>query len=134
MTTDEERDEAGIFNELPPSYQNLLRYENNFDVTQNRNYENNFDVTQNRNYSNCNLCESCHSQSRQTIRLLNKLCNILESFDVNVVFHSSIRLILFILLVSCYLLYWWLSSAVNGPTDKIHTLNEKVCADDNVKP
>ena len=120
MSTDEERDEAGIYNDLPPSYQNLLRYPNNLDVTQDR------------HYSNCNLCESCHSQSKQITRLLNKLCKILESFDVNVMFHSSIRLILFILLVSCYLLYWWISSAVYGPTDKIDNSNGKVCSDDNI--
>ena len=119
MTTANERDEAEINNDLPPSYQNLLRHQNNLDDTQDR------------NYSNCNLCESCHSQSRQTTRLLNRLCKILESFDVNVVFHSSIRLILFLLFVSCYLLYWWVSSAVYGPTNKIVNPNEKVCADDN---
>ena len=131
MTTDNGVDETGIYKDLPPSYQNLLRQQSNASDS-NLFLINSSPVTHNRPEINCSLCQCCHNQAKQNIKLLTRLCHTLECYDINVQSHSGVRLIVIILFFTAYFLYLWGSAVNNGYEPTVNNEMEKIFADLNI--
>ena len=111
MGVDIERDETGIRDDLPPSYQTLLgQHTNDNEVS-----------TQNRNYINCELCKRCLSEAKQKTGLLIRHCRILEAFSVNIQGYLAIQLVLILFIALSYFYYLW----KNTPTKEHKFCNNK---------
>lgn len=102
MSTNERNETRNLY-DLPPSYRELLRRQenaNNSDLS----LTNNSAISQNLNYLDCKLCGSCHNHTRHIIRLLNRLCITMQSFSVNVTAFLNLYFILtFFFAMGCVL-------------------------------
>ena len=115
-----ERDEVGIRNELPPSYQHLFRQQTNFNET------NLFPL----NNTDCVLCFSCHNQKSHITKSLMRLCSILDDLNENYQFHHILHFGAFFFGIACYLIYYGASNL--SYQDNSYVNNEKLFANLNV--
>ena len=126
-----ERDETRILNDLPPSYQGLLRRQLSVNGS-NLFSTNNSTIAQNNNYENCYLCRSCHNQARQMIIILNRLCSKIHNFDINVNCVLNFHLIVMLLSVTIYFSYLWIR-AIHVRLDSINIKDiEKIFVNLNI--
>ena len=105
-----EVDECGIRDNAPPSYQNLLRQENN---RANTFLSNNSSALQSR--ESCVLCQCCHSQfhqkmaqSRSTVKSLDRISHVIETNLLSSQSQAACNWFFVLLLIACYILVYWL--------------------------